>query len=139
MLVVAISKRLFGGDRAQLPEPLPSTVLAEEPMLLEEDLRGTITYRNHRAPGHFSSWAQKATGGAIAVTGHRLVVWITNDEHSNSDRVQGRPTGVAVIVDRPDRISFSYDAGALRTDRRGQVQIRFTALSATRISQMLAG
>jgi hypothetical protein len=42
-----------------------------------------------------------------------------------------------VRADRPDRVSFAYDAGATNPNRSGQVEVRLRTAQAERIARML--
>jgi hypothetical protein len=70
-MVNPLRRALLGSGR--LPEELRATLNAEGLVLLDEELTGSITYRNYRAPGQYSSWKKEPTSGAIAVTPNRLV------------------------------------------------------------------
>jgi hypothetical protein len=44
---------------------------------------------------------------------------------------------IQVRADRPDRVSFAYDAGATNPNRSGQVEVRLRTAQAERIARML--
>jgi hypothetical protein len=73
---VGIFSRFFFSGK--LPDPLRAELEAEGIVLLEEDLRGTITYRNYRAPGRRYGLRKARIAGAIAVTRQRVVAWGMN-------------------------------------------------------------
>lgn len=117
-----LRRLLFGSGR--IPEPLRTQLAAEGLLAQDEELRGWITYRHYRAPGEFASWRREATTVAIAVTRIRLVVWTGRVKHVDVPHTHSKRSSVAVTSDRPDRLSVAYDAGAFRSDRSGQVEIR---------------
>ena len=41
-----------------LPDELRGEVMAEGVLLLEEGLRGSVTYRHYRAPGRRANWSK---------------------------------------------------------------------------------
>ncbi|HEV8555639.1 MAG TPA: hypothetical protein VGR06_04480 [Actinophytocola sp.] len=57
------------------PEELRAALTAEGVLELAQAVRGSITYRNYRAPGESSNWAREWMTGTVALTGRRLVVW----------------------------------------------------------------
>ena len=66
-------RRVFTGS-GRLPDDLRAALAAEGVVFLEEGLPGSVTYRNYRAPGQYSSWRKVPFTGAIAITGQRMVV-----------------------------------------------------------------
>jgi hypothetical protein len=126
---------LVGAGR--LPDRLRAELAAERPILLEEGLVGSVTYRRFRAPGKYSSWKREAAAGAIAITARRFVVWAGRFKHI--DMPHGHPVRatIEVVADRPDRIRFSYDAGATNPSRSGRVEVRLRSAQAEWIAHLL--
>jgi hypothetical protein len=64
--------RLLGVGRIR--EPLLSELKAEDLLLLDEGIPGSITYLNFRAPGRFANWKRQWFTAAIALTKARLLL-----------------------------------------------------------------
>ena len=126
---------LLGSGR--LADDLRAALTAETPLFLEEELPGSITYRDYRAPGQRIGLRKEATAGAIAVTATRLVVWAGRGK--NIDIPLDRPSRpyVKVTLDKPDRICFAYDAGRFRPERSGTVEVRLRTVQAAHIADLL--
>jgi hypothetical protein len=129
---VGIFSRFFYSGK--LPDPLRAELEAEGVVLLEEGLRGTLTYRNYRAPGRRYGMRKVRIAGVIAVTRLRVVVWGAGRQ---VDVPLGYP-GVEVARDGDEKVMFAFDASAFHTDRSGRVEVRLRTPSAARIVELCA-
>jgi hypothetical protein len=129
---VGIFSRFFYSGK--LPDPLRAELEAEGVVLLEEGLRGTLTYRNYRAPGRRYGMRKVRIAGVIAVTRLRVVVWGAGRQ---VDVPLGYP-GVEVARDGEEKVMFAFDASAFHTDRSGRVEVRLRTPSAARIVELCA-
>jgi len=105
-------------------------------MLLEEELPGTVTYRNYRTPKRYSKLRKQTVMGAIVLTDRRLLVWANRVKHVDVPHHDPLRAGIKVTVDQPDRICVSYDAGAGNPDMSGQVEVRLRTARASTIAWM---
>jgi hypothetical protein len=133
--VKPLRRALLGSGR--LPEDLRAALIAEGLVVLEEELTGSITYRNYRAPGQRSSWKKEATSGAIAVTANRLVVWTGRSKHIDVPLDHPLRAAIEVSLDPPDRVCLGYDAAAFGPSRSGQVEVRLRTPQAAHIVDVL--
>lgn len=121
----------------RLPDDLRAALAAEGPLVLEEELSGSITYRNYRAPGQYSSLRKQATSGAIAVTPQRLVVWAGRGKNIDVPLDHPLRAAINVTLDKPDRICFAYDAARFSPDRSGTVEVRLRTVQAPQVTDLL--
>lgn len=63
--------RLFGVGR--IPKLLGDRLRMEGIVVADEGIPGSVTYRDFRAPGRYSSWRKQAFIGSVVVTNIRLV------------------------------------------------------------------
>jgi hypothetical protein len=82
-----------------LPDELRGEVMAEGVLLLEEGLRGSVTYRHYRAPGRRANWSKSSLYTALAVTTARVVVASGRGKTVDCPRDQD---GLEVSTDGPD-------------------------------------
>ncbi|MBL7499051.1 hypothetical protein I6A84_21195 [Frankia sp. CNm7] len=129
---------LLGIGSGRLPERLRAELAAEGLVLLEEELTGSVTRRRYRAPGEWSSWSKEAASGAIAITAGRLVVWAGRFKHIDVPLAHPIRATIEVVVDRPGRVCFAYDAGTTNPSRSGRVEVRLRTAQAGRVAQLLA-
>jgi hypothetical protein len=122
--------------RGQLPPQVRSSLEAEGINFLAEDLTGSITYRNYRAPGKRYGVAKQGTAAAIAISGQRLVVWVSRGSYIDIPLAMVG-SAVEASSDQPDRMSFRYDAGRFRPETSGKVEIRLKTPQAAQIMNLL--
>jgi hypothetical protein len=133
-----LGRMLLGSGR--LPDALRAELPASgDVLLLEEGLRGSITYRHYRAPGRRSSWAKEAIAGAIAVTAGRVVVWAGRGKQVDVPRPSPYLAALEVTVEGQDRLCVAFDAGRFNADRAGRVEIRLRTPQAAPIAALLSG
>jgi len=126
---MGLLRRMFIGD-GHLPPDLRARLEAEGFVLLEEDLPGSITFRNYRAPRQRSSFAKVATGGAIAITRQRIVIFLAGGrtglrgKHMDIPLDDPRIRTVEVTADGPDKVCFAYDPSQFNPATSGRVEVR---------------
>ncbi len=133
---VSLLRRLFLGP-GELPADDRAVVEGEGIQVLAERLRGTVTYRNYRAPDRHSSFLKRSQNGAIAISGRRLVVVRNRDKEIDIPLDDPRLAKLAAGLDEPERFCLSWDAGDLHDDRAGTVELRFSTPEAQRIVALL--
>ncbi len=108
-------------------------------VLLDEGLSGSITYRDYRAPGTYSSFRKVAVSGAIVVTGERLVVWAAKGKAIDVPLRDPLRAAITIVPsgDPPDAITFRYDAAAFSPDRSGTVEIHFRTTATAAVMHLL--
>jgi hypothetical protein len=112
-----------------LPDELRGEVMAEGVLLLEEGLRGSVTYRHYRAPGRRANWSKSGLYTALAVTSARVVVASERGKTVDCPRDQD---GMEVSTDGPDRLLLVFDAAKLSHQRSGRVEVRLRLPDAQR-------
>ena len=122
--------------RAQLPAQLRSSLEPEGINFLAEGLTGSINYRNYRAPGKRYGVAKQGTAGAIAISSRRLVVWVSRGGYIDIPLTMVG-SAVRASSDKPDQVSFRYEAGQFRPETSGKVEIRLKTTQAAQIMNML--
>jgi hypothetical protein len=122
--------------RGRFEGPLRAELTAQDLLVLDEGLAGSITYRNYRDAHENSSWAREPVRGAIALTPNRLVVWVGRGKHIDIPLTGPFRTAVAVTVEPGNRVCFTYDAGRFHRDRSGTVTVRLRTPRAARIAEL---
>ena len=132
----ALRRLLLGSGR--LPEHLRVQLLADDVLVLEEGLFGSVTYRNYRAPGRRTTLRKQAVSGAIAMTADRLVVWAGGMKHIDVPRGNALWRATDVQAETPEQVRLAYDAGATNTALSGRVEVRLHTGQAARIAELHA-
>jgi hypothetical protein len=133
---VSLLRRLFLGT-GELPADDRAAVEHEGIQVLAERLRGTVTYRNYRAPDRHATFLKRSQNGAIAISGRRLVVQRNRVKEIDLPLDDPLLAKLAIGLDEPDRLCLSWDAGDLHGDRAGTVELRFSTPEAGRIVALL--
>jgi hypothetical protein len=106
-------------NRGGLPAKLRAELEAEGLELLEERLRGEVSYRAYEAMGQRPTSGHQSTIASLALTPRRLVV-----QGTQGVQLQARPGPVTSTVDEPEVLTLSYEAGDIYPTRSGSVTIR---------------
>lgn len=136
----ASGQTLEVGARATAPWRLPpdlyEQLVAEGVLLLDQALRGSITYRRFRTAHGYSNWRRVPVTGTVVVTGQRLLVWAANAKQV--DLPIGHPLRAAVTfsVRRSDRLHIEADAARFGTAVSGRIEYRFRTRHAARIRDL---
>lgn len=125
------------GARAtwQLPVALREQLTGEGILLIEEAVRGSITYHDLRtSTGNLDG--RRRVSATIVVTGRRLLIWASGAKHV--DLPVGHPGRVAVTVTVPKRqwLRIETDAGRFGSALSGLVVHRYRTEQAARIRDL---
>jgi hypothetical protein len=120
-------------ESGRLPDWLRTELTAEGLMILDENLRGSITYRDYRTPAEYAEWKRVPAVGTVAVTAWRLVLWAANAKRV--DVPFGHPLRAAITLstDESDQLVIRVDTQAAHPDRSGLIEFRFHTPNAATI------
>lgn len=121
---------------ATMPASLRSSLEAEGITFLAEGLTGSITYRNYKAPGKRYGVAKQGTAGAVAISSKRLVVWVSRGGYIDIP-LSMVGSAVRASSDKPNQVSFRYEAGQFRPETSGKVEIRLSTPQSAQIMNLL--
>ena len=128
--------RLFGVGK--IPERLRSQLQSEGIILLDEAVKGSVTYRDFRRPGKRDGWRRQWYIASIALTKVRLLaLWNTNpiinvpltDERIRAMRYSLEKDGAVLCI--------AFDAGLFHDDWSGTIEYRFRTPEAQRFLELL--
>lgn len=103
----------------------------------DEGIHCSLTFKNFKAPGRRESWRRIWFGGAIALTGQRLVAlrgtMFTSgialaDDNSRLINVpfsDDRFRLMNISLEKTDRLLIAFDAALFNADWSGQLEYRF--------------
>ncbi len=120
-----------------LPATTRSAIEPEGIDILQEGLWGSITYRNYRAPGRYSSWRRTGIIGALALTSRRVVAY--GFAQRLLDIPYDHPTFAAVTfaLEGQGHLCATFEASTFHVDRSGTIELRFRTPQAARIVELL--
>jgi hypothetical protein len=104
--------------RGMMPDDVRAELEAEGIELLEEQIRGRITYRGYEFGGQRPATGDAPTIAALTITPKRLVIHGTSNVHV--DAAHGI---VAPELPEPEKLMLRYEASDLYPTRKGAVEI----------------
>jgi hypothetical protein len=128
--------RLFGVGK--IPEPLKSQLQTEGIVLLDEAVKGSVTYRDFSAPGRRDGWRRQWYISSIVMTQMRLLaLWNSNpiinvplaDERIRAMRYSLEKDGAVLCI--------AFDVGLFHVDWSGTIEYRFRTSEARRFLELL--
>ena len=114
--------RLFG--LGKIPKLLNDTLHIEGIVIADEGVPGSVTYRDFRAPGKYSSWRKQAFIGSVIVTNVRLVALMYSNFAINVPFTDKRIRQLQISVEG-DRLLIALDANLFHDDWSGTIEYRF--------------
>jgi hypothetical protein len=115
--------RLFGVGR--MPAQWRATIESEGVVLMDEGVRGSVTYRDFRAPGKRSAWRKVVFSGAIALTKTRLLALHYANPAINIPLDDERFKQLRISVEGAETLLVAFDASLFHNDWSGTMEYRF--------------
>lgn len=122
--------RLFGLGR--IPGPLLTRLKGEGVLLLDEGVRGSVTYRNFRAPGRYSHWKRQWYTSSVALTRVRLVALRRSLPIIDIPLTDARIRRLRLSREGGDTLLVAFDAALFHSDWSGIIEYRFRTPHAQR-------
>lgn len=115
--------RLFGVGK--IPEALLTRLKGEGVLLLDEGVRGSVTYRNFRMPGRYSNWRRQWYTASIALTKVRLVALRRSAPIIDVPLADERIRRLRLLPEGGDTLLVAFDAALFHGDWSGTIEYRF--------------
>ncbi len=128
--------RLLAGGGRFSPEQR-AELEAEGAQILEDGLRGSVTWRDYRAQRRYSSFRKKGVYVAIALTGRRLLVQRTGGKEIDVPFDHPGFAAIEASLDEPDRLCLAFDPGAFDPEASGRIEVRLSTLQAGRLLERI--
>jgi hypothetical protein len=122
-MVKSLLYRLFG--LGKIPGPLKATLDSEGILALDEGIKGSVTYRDFRAPGKYSSWRRIWFTASVVITQVRLVALQNNNLAINVPFTDERIRSLRFSGERTDTMLVAFDASLFHPDWSGTMEYRF--------------
>jgi hypothetical protein len=117
---------------------LRGRLAAEGLLLLEERLKGSVTYRNYTAPGRRDALTRRGARWAIGVTRSGLLVDGSLGTFIDAQWTDPRLAAVQVSVEDGSQLLIAFDASVFHDDRAGQIEVRVRTSQAQRLADLIA-
>lgn len=115
--------RFFGIGK--LPANLVTEFQAEGLVLMDEGIRGNVTYINFRGGGRISNWKRQWFGGVIALTEKRLVAYRLRHPIIDVALDDPRLKQMEFSIEEAETFLAAFDANLFQPDWSGRIEYRF--------------
>ena len=127
--------RLFG--LGKLPKGQKDTLEAEGFILFEEGVRGSVTYKDYKAPGKHFSKKRSWFIGSLVITQKRVIAFAFFQRLLNIPFEDPLISKLNVAVEDDKCLCLSFDASDFYPDRSGTVECRFITSQALLFQERL--
>lgn len=126
---------LFGS--AKIPAASLSELQAEGIVLLDEDVKGSVTYHNFHRPGMSAGWEKRGLSGSVVLTKTRLLAFNGANFLINVPLTDERLRQMRFTVEDEEVLCVAFDAGLFHSDWSGKIEYRFRTPHAQRFLEAL--
>jgi hypothetical protein len=134
---VGFFRRLFMSS-GRFSEEMRTQLVGEGVVVMEEGLKGSITWRHYRSRNRRSNWARKGTYASIALTSERLVVWALGHPQIDVPLRHQLIRAIEASVDKPGRLLLAFDAHAFHEDTSGRIEVRLNTEQADHLAELVS-
>ncbi|MDT4965377.1 MAG: hypothetical protein QOJ64_114 [Acidobacteriota bacterium] len=115
--------RVFGVGK--IPELLDAQLNEEGILLLDEGIKGSVTYLNFRSPGRYANWRRQWYTASIALTQTRMVGLRFSQLIINVPLADERIRKMDFSLETSGALLVAFDAGLFHQDWSGKIEYRF--------------
>ncbi len=105
--------------------------------LFEEDVKGSMTFRNFRRPGIYDSWRKVLITSLVALTGKRLLALKGSSPTIDVLLTDGRLHRMNFTLEGETTLLVTFDANLFQPDWSGAIEYRFKTARASDFLQKL--
>ena len=127
--------KLFGIGK--INETFLSELKNENLIASDEGIKGSITYKNFRAPGRYSNWKRRWIVGAIALTEKRLVLQQYSRPVINILLTDERVQNIKVSLENENALLFEFEPNLFLENSSGEIEWRMKTPQAQKIFDVL--
>lgn len=120
--------KLFGAGK--IPEPVAAQLKREGVLLLDEGVKGSVTYLDFRAPGRYSNWRRQWYTAAIALTELRLIALRYSQTIIDVPLADERLRRMQFSLEENDALLVAFDPALFHDDWSGKIEYRFRTAQA---------
>jgi hypothetical protein len=115
--------RLFGIGK--IPAQLAVQLKGEGILLLDEGIKGSVTYIDFRMPGRYSNWRRQWYTASIALTKARLMALRFSQTIINVPLVDERIRSMQFSLEESNTLLVAFDPALFHQDWSGKIEYRF--------------
>jgi hypothetical protein len=135
--VFTILSVIFSVRARKVAAAYKSQLQPEGIVLFEEDVKGSITYRNFRSPGRYANWRKVLITSLIAVTKTRLLALKGSSPIINVPFTDERLRQMKFSLEGEKTLLVAFDANLFQPEWSGEIEYRFKTSQARRFLELL--
>jgi len=120
--------RLFGIGK--IPAQYRGALESEGILLSDEGIKGSVTYRNFRAPGRISKWKRQWHTASIILTRTRLLAFAYSNQIIDVPKTDARFRRLRFSLENENNLLVAFDASLFHDDWSGTIEYRFKTAQA---------
>lgn len=94
-------------------------------IFFEEDLKGSMTFRNFSSPGRYDSWRKVAIAALLALTNKRILALKGSSPIVDVPLTDERLKKMKFSVEDENKLCIAFDANLFHNDWSGEIEYRF--------------
>ena len=111
-------------------EPLMAQLKSEGVLLMDEGLKGSVTYLDFRSPGRYTNWRRQWYTASIVLTQTRLLALRYTNETINVPLADERLRRLQISLEEGDTLCVAFDPSIFHDDWSGTIEYRFRTTQA---------
>ena len=129
--------RLFGVGK--IPASAAEAIKNEGIVLMDEGVKGSVTYRNFRSPFRRANWKRQWSPASIALTKTRLVAFQYSSPIIDVPLNDARLWQMEFSLENENALLVRFDAALFHDDWSGTIEYRFKTPLAREFINKLSG
>jgi hypothetical protein len=115
--------RFFG--LGKIPEQYRPALESEGVLLSDEGIKGSVTYRNFRAPQKYAKWKRQWYTASIILTNKRLLAFSYSNQIIDVPLADARFRRLEFSLEDENTLLIAFDASLFHDDWSGTIEYRF--------------
>lgn len=130
---------LISSARAKKVAAIYKSQLEPEGIILfEEDVKGSMTFRNFRRPGAYYSWRRALITSLVVLTAKRILALKGSSPIIDVPLADARLRQVKFTLEKETTLLVAFDANLFQPDWSGEIEYRFKTPRAKEFLQKLS-
>jgi hypothetical protein len=136
-LVFTTLSLVFGVRARKVAAVYRSQLQPEGIVLFEEDVKGSMTFRNFRSPGSYYSWRKVLITSLVALTKTRLLALKGSGPIIDVPFADERLRRMKFSLEGEKTLLVAFDANLFQPEWSGEIEYRFKTSQARRLLELL--
>ena len=136
--IFTILSLIFTSRARKIAAIYKSQLQPEGIVLFEEDVKGSMTFRNFRSPGRYSNWRKVLITSLVVLTGKRLLAFKGSSPIIDVPLTDERLRRMEFSVEGEKTLLVAFDANLFQPDWSGAIEYRFKTANAREFLQKLS-